>query len=122
MTKTISDENTMTDHGFAAKFCKKYRCQPEEYEKKVLLRCLYALSQPLGRLIWLCNRDFFLEDLDLINELRDIDSFARVRDIVAFHSIQPRNKSILRRWFKIRVSKSKLLQLTRSVLRRSGED
>jgi hypothetical protein len=41
---------------------------------------------------------------------------------VAFHSIQPRNKSILRRWFKIRVSKSKLLQLTRSVLRRSGED
>jgi len=118
----ISNKNTKIDNGFGGKFCKKHQCQPEDFEKKVLLRCLYVFASPAAWLIWPVSQNFFQEDLDLINELKDITSFGQVRDIVSFYSIQPRKKNLLRQWLNIRMSKAKLLKLARSILRESDKE
>ena len=115
----INKQSTMSENGFGGKFCKKHQCAPEDYETKVLMSCIYALAYPAARLVWSVNPGFFKEDLDLIDELRDISSFGQVRDIVSFYSIQPRNKNLLRQWLNIRMSKAKLLKLARTILRES---
>jgi hypothetical protein len=121
MTNKPNDLSTMSETGFAAKYCKKRGCKPEDFSKIVLFRCTYPLTTPLARLIWLVSRDFFREDLSLIEEIKDESSFARIRDIVSFHSIQPRKRNLLRKWFRVRLSKNRLLNLARHVLKKDDD-
>jgi len=101
---------------FLAKYCQRYQCAAQDFEKALLWRCLYATGKPLAWVLWQFNHECFQPDLDLIAELKDSTQYTQVRDIVSFYSSQSQKKQYLRRWFRIRLSKTKLLNLAYDVL------
>jgi hypothetical protein len=110
-------KNEPDNDSFQEKYRKKHPCPPEKFEQQVLWQCMHTPSRPLAWLIWLIHQEYFQPDLDLIGELKNTNRFSQVRDIIGFHSVPPPKANFLRQWFKIRMSKSKLLKLAKSVFR-----
>jgi hypothetical protein len=114
----MSDLNAVGDSTFVGKYCRRHQCKAEDFEKNLLRRCMYRVSSPLAALLWLFNPEFFRDDLDLIGEVKDTTTFAQVRDIVGFYRSEPGRKSFLRRWLRVRMSKTKLLTVASSLFHR----
>jgi hypothetical protein len=93
------------------KYCQRHQFSPDDFTEKVLWECMRPLQRPIARLIWLFNEDFFKSDLELINQVKDASTYAKVREITKFLSKEPSNSNFLRRVLKIRISRSKLLDL-----------
>jgi len=98
------------------KYCQVYQCLPEDFTTKVLWHCMRRLQSPFARLIWLFNEDFFQSDLELINQVKDATSYAKIRETIKFFSKEPASTNFVRRSLKIRISRSKLLGLAAAAL------
>ncbi len=107
---------------FLMKYCQRQHCAPEDFAVRVLWHCMHRAQMPLARLIWLFNADFFLSDLDLINQVKDATTSAKVREIVKFFSKEPSYTNFWRRTLKIRISRSKLLKLAAAELGETKPD
>ena len=98
------------------KYCQRHHFSPEDFTEKVLWECMRPLQRPIARLIWLCNEDFFKSDLELINQVKDATSYAKIRETIKFFSKEPASTNFVRRSLKIRISRSKLLGLAAAAL------
>jgi hypothetical protein len=103
---------------FIVKYCQRHRCLPEDFAVKVLWQCMRPFQSPIARVIWVFNADFFHSDLELIRQVKDATTYAKVREIIRFFSKEP---SFLRRVLKVRISRAKLLALAAAELGESKE-
>lgn len=101
----------MEGDSFYALYCLKFNCPIGEFEKKVLWHCTDFQVAPLARIIWAIDPGYFADDVALINAVKDLTSFYKVRETVNFAIIQPKKKNFLRRYLRIRMSKGRLLRL-----------
>ena len=107
---------------FIVKYCQRHRCLPEDFAVKVLWQCMRPFQSPLARVIWVFNADFFHSDLELIRQVKDATTYAKVREIIRFFSKEPStSSSFLRRVLKVRISRAKLLALAAAELGESTE-
>ncbi len=105
---------------FIELYCEQHQIGPEAYETSVLNRALYPharLLAPVIRVLW---SDHFAADLDLV---RSVTTVRRVRDVqnemdaFAYH---PANVGVLRRFFRLRASSTRLHRLVRETLHAEG--
>jgi hypothetical protein len=113
----MTNQNEINGLSFLERYCKTYQCPAESFEKNVLWRCMPALPRPLAQFIGRVNRNFFRSDMALISELKEATRFSQVRDIISFYTFQSPRQSFVRQLLRLRMSRSKLLKLARSVLR-----
>jgi len=106
---------------FIVKYCQRHHCLPEDFAVKVLWHCMRLLQGPLARVIWIFNTDFFQSDLELIHQVKDATTYAKVREIVRFSSKEPSTNSFMRRVLKVRISRAKLLALAAAELGETAE-
>jgi len=106
---------------FIVKYCQRHRCLPEDFAVKVLWQCMRPFQSPLARVIWVFNADFFHSDLELIRQVKDATTYAKVREIVRFSSKEPSTNSFMRRVLKVRISRAKLLALAAAELGETAE-
>lgn len=102
---------------FKAAYCDHFRCPPERYEDEVFWRCLFRHALPLAFLIRRLNPGFFTEDMDLIREVGATTTHLLFKnEINYFFGRNLRDKSWLRKTFRIRVSGNRLIRLRRRFL------
>ena len=116
MIKPDEETHISKDESFLAKYCQNHHCATEDFAVRVMWQCMHRFRKPLARLIWYFDPEFFLSDLELIQQLRDATTYAKVRETVRFISKQPSPSNIWRRGLKVRVSRSKLLKLAAAEL------
>ena len=105
---------------FSSKYCQRFQCPAEDYERDVLWRCMVPLRKPLARLVLLTNQGYFDSDIELITELKHATSFSQVREIINCFSAPPVVESFARRRLKIRMSKAKLLSVANALFHQSA--
>ena len=100
---------------FQARFCARYKCRPDQFERKVLWKCVAPWSVPVAGVVWLIWFGYFESDLDLIDEVKRATSYEDARNILAC-SNGPGVTHWLRRVLKIRMSRKRLTALIRFVM------
>jgi len=106
---------------FIVKYCQRHHCLPEDFAIKVLWHGMRPLPGPLARISWLSNADCFQSDLELIHQVNDATTYAKVREIIRFFSKAPSLNSFMRRMLNVRISLAKLLALAAAELGESAE-
>jgi len=101
----------MEEGSFYTLFCAKFKCPPAEFEITVLWRTVSFGLLPFVRLLWQAKPAHFAPDFVLINAIKDLTSYYKIREVVNYYNIQPQKKSFLRRNLKLRMSKGRLLRL-----------
>ena len=96
-------------------FCKRYKCPQEAFEKAILQRCVSPLVWPAVQIILLFRRDYFSFDLELIEDMKKATSFAQVNQLISSYCSTPRQRSFVKLFFHLRVSKRRLKQLAREI-------
>ena len=103
---------------FAKLFCRIHRCREEDIEERVLWHCLYnSATIPLAWVVLKFDPDFFRADLQMISDIKAATAYVQVREMLADHHTAFLKKSFLRNRLKLRVSRTKLISLARTVLR-----
>jgi len=105
---------------FGERYLEKHGLTAADYERHLLARALYPHARLLRPLVHLLRPDHFAADLDL---LRDVALIRRSRDLAhelnAF-SHHPGNVGGLRRFFRVRISTSRLGRIVRETLHPSA--
>lgn len=96
---------------FRQLYCEFSGHPPEEFEKRVLLSCLFWHAGIVGRVFWLIDRRYFQEDVDLLGFLAVTQDYEEFKREVANHRFENPPKGILRNLFRIRLSGRRLLKL-----------
>lgn len=101
---------------FGEAFCAYYRVRPEKYERAVLWRALPWSRRLLAVPILVFNRTFFATDLDIIRNLKPIQSVEEFSlQLDELYAVNRVERNIRRGFFGIRASGSRLMHLWKLV-------
>ena len=107
----------MDEMTFRELYCKKFSVPLDKYEKALFRHSLYRRTWPFYYLLKWWNKDYFEEDLLVIEELaqlRNLECFEP--EVGRFYGRMQRSKSFLRRRLKLRISGERLIQVKKQVL------
>ena len=96
---------------FRERFCERFKCDPEDFERRMLFACLYWHAGLLGRLFYYVDRRYFFADLLLVRQLgvtEDLDEF--VSEVRAYRSEGPPH-GLLQRFLRLRMSGRRAIEL-----------
>jgi len=96
-------------------FCQKFGCPEAKFEKLLFQECLYPEGKDLARLLRVFRPGLFAADFELIEGVKHTTSFLELKKQVDFYAAQTSHEGGLRVLFKMRLSKSRLLNLAKSL-------
>ena len=100
---------------FREKFCDRFGCPPEAFERRVFWRCLHRRTLPLALIVYLIHRQHFAHDLQTIRQAGLCRSPEEFRsELEAFH-YESRMRGGLLRNLKVRLSGRRLMDLGRQL-------
>ena len=109
-----ADHGSMGDD-FLNLFCEKFGCLQRKFEKRFLLECVHPESRDIARVINLMYPRFFQSDYALIEDIKHTTSFSEFKKLVDYHGAQNNQPGLVRTFLKARLSKSRLLNLARTL-------
>lgn len=93
-------------------FCHRFRCAPEQFDRKVFFRTLHPFRSLLALPIWWFNRQIFAVDLDLVQSFGKSVSKAECSALLEeFYNSNKIERGFRRGSLKIRVSGTRIVQL-----------
>ncbi len=109
---TALPENNYWSKSFKTIYCETYRCDPNDYVKRVFSRCLFWHAVPLAPIIARIDPFFFQEDLEFIREIGEVRNSGEFKsELNRFYGRNLRDQNWIRRKLLLRVSAKKLLKL-----------
>lgn len=92
-------------------FCARENCDQQQFRRRLFRECLYAPARA-ALSVGGFDSDFFQPDRDLIADIAQARSAHDIKAAIEeFHSSTP-NRSFARKYLKMRVSTTKLRELT----------
>ena len=114
----------MVRREFKALFCERFHCPPAEYEARAFRKCLYWHARFLAPVLRILKRDFFAEDVKLIQYLGEVTGLREANlEVLTFQDANRTKSGFLRTDLRIRVSGRKAASLAQhlfSQARRNG--
>ena len=107
---------------FAELFCSQYKLAPEDFNRVVFRRSLYAHARLIAGLVGMLDGDFFEPDRDLV---RAVATLRRARDFpgeISEFVHHPANRRFARRVLRIRISAGRLRLIFKTTLEAAGVD
>jgi hypothetical protein len=96
---------------FCDLFCKAFECAPEEFDQRAFWLCLYPHAVLPARFIWILNRGYFKQDLELTGLVKHLTSSDEVvLEVERFRSYY-RTTGLLRGLLRVRISGRRVLKL-----------
>lgn len=96
--------------------CEALAIPPDRYVEAVFWRCLPPRRSLLARLYWHFNRDFFINDLLLIQEVADCTTLSDLRTELANYRFEIRESGFLRVNLHLRMSGQCLVDFAATLL------
>jgi hypothetical protein len=101
---------------FKALFCRRYGCQPSDYEEFAFKYCLYGHARFIAPVIHLMSPNFFEQDFKFIGFLGASTSVKDVTETASdFHDKSNHVKGFWSRSLKLRVSGRKAIKLAHAL-------
>lgn len=104
-------------NNFREAICERFDISPDAYEREVLWRCFFPTSLVVGKLLWVVNRSYFNQDLELIQAVGECTSVSEVRAELNDHRYHLHLRGFARRFLHVRLSGQRLVNLASLVLR-----
>lgn len=101
---------------FEERFCAKFNVRPVDFEKAVMRRTLSPLARWLRPILNL-NPEYFAPDREFIRSVGQIRSIARFRGEAQDFTDHPDNRKMMRRAFRLRISRRRMRALVAEVMR-----
>ena len=93
-------------------FCERFRCRPDEFEKRALGKCLYFPARMIAPLLRWFDPEWFERDLRFIRDLGKAENWQKVMaELDAFHYREHLQPSYVRTKLHLRVSARKANRL-----------
>jgi hypothetical protein len=106
----------MTWSHYSRKYCKRYSCRPEDFERRFFFQCLHLTAWPFYLFVGGRQGAYFDCDRRLITRLAHAISLAQVRDELGDFFAEPENRRWLRKVLRVRLSTSKVLKVSKKLL------
>ena len=101
----------MDGDSFLTLICDTFKCSPEDYNETVFWLCIFPQAIFLARWMWRWNRDYFRQDLELLEQVRHVtNSSDLTSELNDFRRRHPQT-GFFRGYLKMRISGQLLLAL-----------
>ena len=104
---------------FSSLYCEKFHCLPEKFEEDLLWRCLHPRSLSVARMIWPVYRGYFLPDIHLINEVKDLTGVDEVVSEISGVRHQLPVRGVIRGFLRVRISGQRLVDLANELFKQA---
>lgn len=97
---------------FQEAFCRTFKCQPADYEKRALRRLLYRRARLLGPVVWALTPRLRRLDIEVVQAIGLSRNWGQLRaDLGTYSSNSRMSRSFLRNRLKLRISGRRALKL-----------
>ena len=96
---------------FCDLFCRATQCSPEDFDNRVFWLCIYPHAVLPARLIGRVNRDYFKQDLELIERIKHLSKSKEVELELERFRYSRGSQGFLRGVLKMRISGRRLMDL-----------
>jgi len=114
------DEGRYWDCTFRERFCQRYKCAPENFEKAVFFRTVHLYAWPFAKFLFPRDPLIFREDIEFIHEIGGVrDPLIFKSEVNRYHGRNVRERGWLRGTFHIRVSAKRVINLKNRLFRQN---
>lgn len=100
---------------FRSRFCRKYNCRPEAFERQILGRVLYLHMRPLALIMLAINRQRLQPEQVFVRQIARTATITQVLADVDFYNHKYVTNSFLRGTLNLRISGRRVIRMAKEL-------